>query len=47
VIALERQLDGALVAHVRNHDGLREVTPAIVFGAMDVGYLSLLIVGVR
>jgi hypothetical protein len=37
-------LGGAVVAHVRNGDGVREVAPAIVLGLVTVSYL-LLVVG--
>ena len=37
-------LGGAVVAHLRNGDGLRELTPALVLGLVTVSYL-LLVVG--
>ena len=37
-------LGGAVVAHLRNGDGLREIAPAVVLGAGDPGFL-LLVVG--
>jgi hypothetical protein len=37
-------LGGAVVAHVRNGDGIREIAPAVVLGLVTLGYL-LLVVG--
>jgi DoxX-like family len=37
-------LGGAIVAHLRNGDGLREIAPAIVLGLATLSYL-LLVVG--
>ena len=37
-------LGGAVVAHLRNGDGIREIAPAVVLGLVTVSYL-LLIVG--
>ncbi|GAB3053266.1 DoxX family protein [Intrasporangium mesophilum] len=37
-------LAGAVVAHLRNGDGIREVAPAIVLGLVTLSYL-LLVVG--
>jgi hypothetical protein len=37
-------LGGACAAHLRNGDGLRELTPALVLGLVTVSYL-LLVVG--
>jgi len=34
-------LAGALTAHARHHDGLREAVPALVFGAVDAAYIGL------
>ncbi len=34
-------LAGALAAHLRHHDGLREAVPALVFGAVDAAYIGL------
>ena len=37
-------LGGALVAHLRNGDGVREIAPAVVLGLVTLTYL-LLVVG--
>jgi hypothetical protein len=37
-------LVGAVVAHLRNGDGVREITPAVVLGLVTLSYL-LLVVG--
>jgi hypothetical protein len=37
-------LGGAVVTHVRNGDGVREIAPALVLGAVTLTYL-LLVVG--
>jgi hypothetical protein len=34
-------LAGALAAHARHRDGLREAVPALVFGAVDAAYIGL------
>ena len=36
-------LAGAMVTHLRNHDGPREVAPAVVSAALVAGYLAALI----
>jgi hypothetical protein len=36
-------LAGAMVTHQRNHDGPREVAPAVVCAALVAGYLAALI----
>ncbi len=36
-------LGGACVAHLRNGDGLRELTPALVLGLVTVSYLLLVL----
>ena len=36
-------LGGACVAHLRNGDGLRELTPALVLGLATVSYLLLVL----
>ncbi len=43
-VGLLMLLGGALVTHLRNGDGLREIAPAIVLGLIALGYL-LLVVG--
>jgi hypothetical protein len=40
-IGLLLLLAGALAAHVRHRDGLREAIPALVFGAVDAAYIGL------
>ena len=40
-------LAGALVAHVRNGDGIREIAPAVVLGLVTLSYLLLVIGGLR
>lgn len=40
-------LAGALIVHVRNGDGVREVAPAVVLGAMSLTYLLLMIANLR
>jgi hypothetical protein len=37
-------LGGAIVAHLRNRDGLREIVPAVVLGVVALSFL-LLVVG--
>jgi hypothetical protein len=34
-------LAGALAAHARHRDSLREAVPALVFGAVDAAYIGL------
>ena len=36
-------LGGACIAHLRNGDGLRELTPALVLGLVTVSYLLLVL----
>jgi hypothetical protein len=36
-------LGGALLTHLRNGDGLKELAPALVLGAVGVGYVLLLL----
>lgn len=36
-------LGGAVLAHVRNGDGPREIVPAVVLGLMSLGYLVLVL----
>ena len=43
-VGLLMLLGGALVTHIRNGDGLREIAPAVVLGLATLGYL-LLVVG--
>jgi hypothetical protein len=40
-------LGGAVVAHVRNGDGIREIAPAVVLGLVTLSYLLLVIGGLR
>lgn len=37
-------LGGAVVAHLRNGDGVREIAPAVILGVVDLSFL-LLVVG--
>ena len=43
-VGLLMLLGGAVVAHVRNGDGIRQIAPAIVLGLVTLSYL-LLVVG--
>ena len=43
-VGLLMLLGGALVTHLRNGDGLREIAPAVVLGLATLSYL-LLVVG--
>ena len=36
-------LGGALVAHLRNGDGIRQVAPAVVLGLVSLSYLLLMV----
>lgn len=36
-------LAGALGTHLRNRDGIRQLTPALVFAALDAAYLGVAI----
>ena len=36
-------LGGAVITHLRNRDGLKELAPALVLGAVTVGYLVLMV----
>ncbi len=40
-------LGGAVVVHLRNGDGLREVVPAVVLGVVTLTYLLLLLGDLR
>jgi DoxX-like family len=40
-------LGGALVTHLRNGDGLREIAPAVVLGLVSLGYLLLMVGDLR
>jgi hypothetical protein len=40
-------LGGALVAHLRNGDGIRETAPAVVLGLVTLGYLVLMVGDLR
>ncbi|HEV7188644.1 MAG TPA: DoxX family protein [Blastococcus sp.] len=40
-------LGGAVVAHVRNGDGLREIAPAVVLGLVTLGFLLLVLGSLR
>ena len=40
-------LGGALVTHLRNGDGLREIAPAVVLGLLTLSYLVLVVGDLR
>jgi len=40
-------LAGAIVAHLRNGDGLREIAPAVVLGLVTLGFLLLVLGSLR
>lgn len=40
-------LGGAVVAHLRNGDGLRELAPAVVLGAVAVAFVVLVVGDLR
>ena len=40
-------LGGAVVAHLRNRDGVREIAPAVVLGLMTLSFLLLVVRGLR
>ena len=40
-------LGGAVVAHVRDGDGLRELAPAVVLGAATAAFVILLLGNIR
>jgi len=40
-------LGGAVVSHLRNGDGPREIAPAVVLGLLTLGYLVLVVGGLR
>lgn len=40
-------LAGAVVAHVRNGDGIREIAPAVLLGLVTLSYVLLVIGGLR
>ena len=40
-------LGGALVAHLRNGDGVREIAPALVLGLVTLDYLILMVGSLR
>jgi len=40
-------LGGALVAHLRNRDGVREIAPALVLGLVTLTFLLLVLGGPR
>jgi hypothetical protein len=39
-------LGGAVIAHLRNGDGIRELAPALVLGAVAVSFVTLVLVGI-
>ena len=40
-------LGGAVVTHLRNGDGVREVAPALVLGLVSLAYLALVVGSLR
>ncbi len=40
-------LGGAVIVHLRNGDGLRELAPALVLGAVAVGFVILVLGDIR
>ena len=40
-------LGGAIVAHLRNGDGIREIAPAVVLGLVTFGFLLLVVRSLR
>jgi hypothetical protein len=40
-------LGGAIVAHLRNGDGIREIAPAVVLGMVALSFLVLVVGSVR
>jgi hypothetical protein len=40
-------LGGALVVHLRNGDGVREIAPAVMLGALSLAFLILVMAGLR
>ena len=40
-------LGGAVVAHVRNRDGVREIAPAVILGAVALAFLLLVVADLR
>jgi len=40
-------LGGAVVAHVRNGDGAREIAPAVVLGAVTLTFLLMVVADLR
>jgi len=40
-------LGGAVVAHVRNGDGVREIAPAVVLGAVTLTFLLMVVADLR
>jgi len=42
-VGLLMLLGGAMVAHLRNGDGIREIAPAVVLGVVTLSYLLLMV----
>jgi hypothetical protein len=40
-------LGGAVVTHLRNGDGLREIAPAVILGLVSLAYLLLVVADLR
>lgn len=46
-VGLLMLLGGAVAAHVRNGDGVREIAPAVVLGVVTLNYLILVVGDLR
>ena len=46
-VGLLMLLGGAMVAHLRNGDGIREIAPAVVLGVVTLSYLLLMVGDLR
>ena len=46
-VGLLMLLGGAMVAHLRNRDGIREIAPAVVLGVVTLSYLLLMVGDLR
>lgn len=46
-VGLLMLLGGAIVAHLRNRDGIREIAPAVLLGVVTLSYLLLMVGDLR
>jgi hypothetical protein len=46
-VGLLMLLGGALITHLRNGDGVREIAPAVVLGLVALAYLALVVGDLR